>query len=39
MVKSVKTNNVWIDFGLMVGSVVLDKVLDYCLDSKKKGEK
>ncbi len=39
MAKSVKTNNVWVDVGLMVGSVVLDKVLDYCWESKKKGDK
>ena len=37
--KGIKTNNVWVDVGLMVGKVVLEKVLDYCLDSNKKGEK
>ena len=37
--KSVKTNNVWVDVGIMVGQVVLEKVIDYYLDSKRKWEK
>lgn len=37
--KVVKTNNVWVDVGIMVGQVVLEKVIGYCLDSKGKREK
>ena len=39
MAKVVKTNNVWVDVGIEVGKVVLKKVLDYCLNSNKKGGK
>lgn len=39
MAKCINTNNVWVNVGIKLGQVVLEKVIDYCLDSNKKGGK